>query len=782
MRILTYIPGRKRLINRRCIKREPMTPQMIAHMNEFANLKPDSENPKEFLFKFQEKTEYSSKSEINHTPDFKETELEQNKENTLNMDLYQEPIQQEVTNSQEHQNKVDTNSNIVSDTIPNNIVSEPVVKDIIQVIPKLSEPQSTVIPELIKSNISPVKSPTVVKSPFKPKVVEEVDNNLRRSSRSNKGVPAEKLSNTSHSALLHVDIFTIAEYINHHSQEIHHYHEVFSADTIQIHEALKGEYSKEALEAAIKEISSLIIKIKSWRYIHSVHERTPSVHEKITPCSMFLKKKHDAQGKFTTWKARLVGGGHRTDHDVYEPFEKNSPTVPSEVAMMQLGQASYEKASVEVFDIPSAYLNAHLEPNKRQLMRFNKSIASIVCQVDPTAKQFLQKDGTILVEVLRALYGFPESAKLWNQYISGALIKGGYIQCPNEPCLFKKFNRFTNEWSDVITIFVDDCLHTYKGERIRNELYTILQQAKLPNPVVQQLTLTNDVSYLGINIHLKATGELFLSQPGFINEILNLYKPTKQYKTPCTNDHFSRTKEELECQELVDMTEYLSKLMKLMFLARLTRPDILLSVVGLATRSKQPNIFDMQRLDRVIGYLLYTKHLGMNIKVTDTELNAYFDASWNCHPDAKGHSGIVITIGQFGFPIIYKSSKQKIVTRSSTEAELVCDFTGTDILLYARRLWLSLGYGTKDEPTVLHQDNTSTITISYIGRGSSGSNSKYMDLKYFWIKEYLDKNIIRMKYLPTDQMIADFFASPRTGSIFNDMRDLIMGYNNNNSK
>ena len=65
-----------------------------------------------------------------------------------------------------------------------------------------------------------------------------------------------------------------------------------------------------------------------------------------------------------------------------------------------------------------------------------------------------------------------------------------------------------------------------------------------------------------------------------------------------------------------------------------------------------------------------------------------------------------------------------------------------------------------------------------MGRGSSGSNSKYMDLKYFWIKDYLDKNIIRMKYLPTDQMIADFFASPRTGAIFTDMRDVIMGYNN----
>ena len=80
-----------------------------------------------------------------------------------------------------------------------------------------------------------------------------------------------------------------------------------------------------------------------------------------------FKPKYDAKGAFLLWKARLVSGGHRIDPRVYNPY--SSPTVPLEVAKMQLGIAFYHDAEVEVFDIPVAYLNAYLNPAKRQVMR-----------------------------------------------------------------------------------------------------------------------------------------------------------------------------------------------------------------------------------------------------------------------------------------------------------------------------------------------------------------------------------------------------------------------------
>ncbi len=115
---------------------------------------------------------------------------------------------------------------------------------------------------------------------------------------------------------------------------------------------------------------------------------------------------------------------------------------------------------------------------------------------------------------------------------------------------------------------------------------------------------------------------------------------------------------------------------------------------------------------RVIGYLDHTINLGLTCHVADLSLHAYMDASWACHSDLKGHSG------HYGFPILCKSTKQKVVTRSSTEAELVCLFSGMDILLYVRRIGQFLHIPSKVALPV-YQDNTSTITMSYMGKGSS---------------------------------------------------------------
>lgn len=52
-------------------------------------------------------------------------------------------------------------------------------------------------------------------------------------------------------------------------------------------------------------------------------------------------------------------------------------------------------------------------------------------------------------------------------------------------------------------------------------------------------------------------------------------------------------------------------------------------------------------------------------------VRAYIDAAYGVHQDSgKSHTGCSIVLGD-GVPLYNKSTKQKIVTESSTEAELV---------------------------------------------------------------------------------------------------------------
>jgi hypothetical protein len=125
-----------------------------------------------------------------------------------------------------------------------------------------------------------------------------------------------------------------------------------------------------------------------------------------------------------------------------------------------------------------------------------------------------------------------------------------------------------------------------------------------------------------------------------------------------------------------------------------------------------------------------------------------------------------------GNPIHWKSQVQKLVTTSSSEAELVAIYDDLDILIWLRRVMEYLGYpqGT----TIIFQDNTSTITMIYMGRGSSASNTKHIDIRYFFIKQFIDDKTFTIEHLPRDNMLADFFASPRIGQQFRKFRDIIM--------
>jgi len=41
-----------------------------------------------------------------------------------------------------------------------------------------------------------------------------------------------------------------------------------------------------------------------------------------------LKPKYDAAGGFLLWKGHLVAGGHMTDPNIYDPYERHAPAVP----------------------------------------------------------------------------------------------------------------------------------------------------------------------------------------------------------------------------------------------------------------------------------------------------------------------------------------------------------------------------------------------------------------------------------------------------------------------
>ena len=131
-------------------------------------------------------------------------------------------------------------------------------------------------------------------------------------------------------------------------------------------------------------------------------------------------------------------------------------------------------------------------------------------------------------------------------------------------------------------------------------------------------------------------------------------------------------------------------------------------------------------------------------------------------------------LGEGGVPFIWKSLKQKVVSISSTSAELIGLSDMFDLLQCAHELTTFLGI-RQETPFVVYQDNTSTITIAYMGRSSSHAKRRFIAIRYFWFKEQLETNYVRLKYLASVDHPADLLASVRSGGEFNHFSRLIMG-------
>ena len=87
---------------------------------------------------------------------------------------------------------------------------------------------------------------------------------------------------------------------------------------------------------------------------------------------------------------------------------------------------------------------------------------------------------------------------------------------------------------------------------------------------------------------------------------------------------------------------------QLLFVAPRARRDIQLPVAFLTTRVKKPDEDDWGKLRWVLQYILGTLHLKLTLKVEDlSTIKWYVDASYTVHPDCKGHTGTIMTLGKY---------------------------------------------------------------------------------------------------------------------------------------
>ena len=163
--------------------------------------------------------------------------------------------------------------------------------------------------------------------------------------------------------------------------------------------------------------------------------------------------------------------------------------------------------------------------------------------------------------------------------------------------------------------------------------------------------------------------------------------------------------------------------------------------------------------------------MGCSLVVEDPiGVDALIDASHAVYENGRSQRGVAISLG-LGV-VRARSHKLTLNTKSSAESELVTTSDDVSEAIWMREFLLGQGYDVG--PAVVRQDNQAAIRLLEKGRVDS-KRTKYMNTRFCFVHDRIEKGEVTLSYTRTDEMVADFFTKPLQGALFLKMRDKLLG-------
>ena len=467
-------------------------------------------------------------------------------------------------------------------------------------------------------------------------------------------------------------------------------------------------------------------------------------------------------------KGRTVVDG-RGQRDMYDKSDTSSPALTTESFIATLVIDAAEGRDVSVCDVAGAFLKAD-QPDFVLLRVTGPAIDAVVKANKEKYEKFITFEGktrVLYLQLLKAMYGTLTAALLWYQMFAEFLLEQGFELNKYDMCVA---NKIVNDSQLTICWYVDDLKISHKDEKEVTKMIEVIEN-KFGKMNVSR---GSQHTYLGMDFVIKDR-KVEIMMKSYLQECIDAYGEAinTNAATPANKDLFVFNEKSQPLDERRAKI-YVHIVQKLLHVCKRSRLDLQVGIGYMCTRVKDPRQQDWMKLRRMLQYIRGTMDLKRVVSLESSlKMDIFIDASHATHHDMKGQTGGCIMMGD---GVIHgRSNKQKLNTKSSTETELVGN---SDYLPFA--LWLLYFYecqGYKIHSKKLHQDNQSTIKMLKNGRASCGSQSRHINIRYFWVVDRIKQkdNAITVEYCPTGRMVADFFTKPLQGSLFRRMRDVVHG-------
>ena len=526
-------------------------------------------------------------------------------------------------------------------------------------------------------------------------------------------------------------------------------------------------------------------------------------NSELVDCRWVYKIKTNSAGEISRWRARIVARGYSqrpgidyNEEEVYAPvvsydtlrtclsiatatdYDQTDPSNSSEGGKIRRG------LEIKQADIVNAYLIGTLD-------------SPIYMRQPPSARMEFDSSGRPLIAKLnRPLYGLKQSGHIFANVLHTFLCDElGMNRLISDKCAFLK-DGTPSEWDTqtkdtpkhaqtnkldvngtqlVVLTYVDDL--TVLGSK--SQCAWIMD--KLRKRFKIQEKETGDIEFL-LSMKIsrnREDGTLTLNQDQAIDKIANklgIFEKKPSVKTAMKVTPMTKLTEP-EKDPAVVSWPYLETVGSLLHISQCTRPDIAYAVGSLARHSTTLGKEHIKAAKRCVQYLYNTRELCIKYsadhltneplvfeagrspiesKPTETEPQAYADADYAMDiTTRKSTSGGIIFLN--GGPITWSSKLQKIIAQSTAEAEIIAATEITKEIVHLRLLLSELG-ARKDQSVCIHEDNQACILMG--NNMKSSRSAKHYEIRLHFLQESIRSNVIKFKYCPTDEMIADALTKP----------------------
>ena len=388
------------------------------------------------------------------------------------------------------------------------------------------------------------------------------------------------------------------------------------------------------------------------------------------------------------------------------------------------------------------------------------------------------RDGVRQCVEVGNLYGHPVSGRnLWND-LRQEMLDNGYEQCAHDPCLFKKVVD-----GDVffMLVFVDDIVtfstpagNLYREwERVFGDRFEWTNfGTELHEFVSVNITQTPERVTLDMERYIdEMAAEMF---PGGVHSRASVPADTD---LPSVVFSAGITKDDTYAD--TDIGKRFRRLtMQLLYCAQNCRPDVAAAVGYLTRVQSWPSPDLLHRAERVLIYLVCTKHLKLvyakhapaDVSMAwapNVLVEGYSDATFDI-----AHSTTGYVIGMSGAVVDWAMFKQHSIAITTQHAEILAGSHAACALVGVSGILEFAGF-PQSSPVTLYMDNSSAIDLAW--DPTHYNKTKHIARRDLFIRELVERKVISPKFVATVKNVADVLTKPVKKDTFLKHRVAMLG-------